>query len=186
MGEKTGVDTAYKCRVRKPWWLVPYQPPADLLLTYMNADTPRLCTNRAGTHHLNSVHGVYLNPSCRNIGMDLLPIASLNSITLLGAETVGRAYGGGILKVEPKEADQLPMPAVDLVASHRKALSALRACIKRHLQRGQLLDAVREVDNVLLIGALGMSTQQIAAIRAAHAEMAARRTARGKDVAAGG
>lgn len=57
-GEAAGVPAAYKCRVRQPWWRVPLVPPADLLLTYMNADTLRLCTNRAGVRHLNSVHGV--------------------------------------------------------------------------------------------------------------------------------
>ncbi|GAA0603344.1 SAM-dependent DNA methyltransferase [Kribbella sandramycini] len=181
MGEKTGVDTAYKCRVRKPWWLVPYQQPADLLLTYMNADTPRLCTNRVRTHHLNSVHGVYLRSEVRKTGVDLLPLASLNSVTLLGAETVGRAYGGGVLKVEPREADQLPMPAPALVESRRKELSALRGRVGASLRQGRLLEAVRAVDEVVLVDALGMSGRQLSAVRAAHAEMAARRSARGKD-----
>ena len=72
----------------------------------MNADTPRLCTNRAQAHHLNSVHGVYLTGPLRRLGMDLLPVAALNSMTLLAAETVGRAYGGGMLKLEPREADR--------------------------------------------------------------------------------
>ncbi|PRC59585.1 SAM-dependent methyltransferase, partial [Mycobacterium sp. ITM-2017-0098] len=54
-GEDLDVHEAYKGRVRTPWWRVPYLRPADLFLTYMNADTPRLTTNRAQAHHLNSV-----------------------------------------------------------------------------------------------------------------------------------
>lgn len=46
-GHAAGVHLAYKCRVRTPWYLVPLVKPADLLLTCMNADTPRLVTNRA-------------------------------------------------------------------------------------------------------------------------------------------
>ena len=46
--------------------------PADVLLTYMNADTPRLCANRAGAHHLNSVHGLYLRDEHRALGIELL------------------------------------------------------------------------------------------------------------------
>ncbi len=107
-GERLGVNTAYKCRVRSPWWRVPLVPPADLLITYMNADSPRLCANHARVHHVNSVHGVYLRPELRELGLDLLPLGALTSMTLLGAETVGRAYGGGMLKLEPKEADRLP------------------------------------------------------------------------------
>src|SRR3546814_3321681 len=59
-GETQGVNQAYKCRVRKDWWRVPLVAKADLLLTYMNADTPRLTTNSAAALHLNSVHGIYL------------------------------------------------------------------------------------------------------------------------------
>ncbi len=73
-GEAAGVHTAYKCRVRKPWWRVPNLNPADLLLTYMNADTPRLSTNAARAAHLNSVHGVYLAPKVRKLGKALLPL----------------------------------------------------------------------------------------------------------------
>lgn len=178
-GEATGVDQAYKCRVRKPWWRVPLVPPADLLLTYMNADTPRLCTNRARAHHLNSVHGVYLKAAHRRLGMDLLPLASLNSMTLLGAETVGRAYGGGMLKLEPKEADRLPVPSVALVEAARKALSDLRPQMATHLRGGRLMEAARLVDAVLLLGELGMSRADVRAIRDGHADLTARRTARG-------
>ncbi|WIM71000.1 Eco57I restriction-modification methylase domain-containing protein [Corynebacterium suedekumii] len=104
-GHDTGVDTAYKCRVRKTWYQVPLIAPADLLLTCMNADTPRLTTNEAKAYHLNSVHGVYLADQYQELGRELLPLASLNSITLMHAEIVGRAYGGGVLKLEPREAD---------------------------------------------------------------------------------
>jgi len=54
---------------------------------------PRLGSTRAGVHHLNSVYGVYLRPGSIRTGQDLLPIASLNSMSMLGAETIGRAYG---------------------------------------------------------------------------------------------
>lgn len=178
-GEVTGVDQAYKCRVRTPWWRVPLLPPADLLLTYMNADTPRLCTNRAGAHHLNSVHGVYLKAEHKPDGMDLLPLASLNSMTLLGAETVGRAYGGGMLKIEPREADLLPVPSPDVVAAVRPALSALRPQMATSLRSGRLLDAARLVDEVLLVGELGLDRAQVRALRQGHAELSARRSARG-------
>jgi adenine-specific DNA-methyltransferase len=70
-GQADGVPAAYKCRVRSPWWQVPVSAPADLLLTYMNADTPRLTTNLAGVRHLNSVHGVYLDERTRALGREL-------------------------------------------------------------------------------------------------------------------
>ena len=183
-GETTNVHTAYKCRVRTPWWRVPYVPPADLLLTYMNADTPRLTTNAAGVGHLNSVHGVYLRPHMRALGAELLPLASLTSMTLLGAETVGRAYGGGMLKLEPKEADQLPVPAPAVVAAAADRLRALRPRVTNLLSAGRLLDAVALVDDILLIGELGRSPADLQVLREAHAQLTARRMARAGDVKA--
>lgn len=179
-GEDLDVHTAYKCRVRKPWWRVPYLRPADLFLTYMNADTPRLATNRAKAHHLNSVHGVYLKPEHRELGMSVLPLASLNSVTLLGAEVVGRAYGGGMLKIEPREADYLPMPSPDLVETHRAALAGLRPKVAAALRAGRLLEAVTLVDDVLLVKGLRMSKTAVSAVRAEHARLTARRVTRSK------
>ncbi len=178
-GEAAGVHKAYKCRVRTPWWRVPLVEPADVLLTYMNADTPRLCANKARVHHLNSVHGLYFKPGMVRTGMDLLPLGALNSMTLLGAETVGRAYGGGMLKLEPREADQLPVPTKAVLEEAQKALSTLRPQVARALRNGQLLEAVRLVDDVLLVGQLGLARSKVRALREAHAELTSRRIARG-------
>lgn len=177
-GHRTGVDTAYKCRVRKTWYQVPLVPAADLLLTCMNADTPRITANDAGVRHLNSVHGVYLKDSYRELGRELLPLASLNSVTLLHAEIVGRAYGGGILKIEPKEADVWAMPSPKLVLARSDALRAVKQQVADLLSEGKLLDAVEIVDQIILGGARDVSAKQIKKIRRARAELAHRRTMR--------
>lgn len=179
-GEDLDVHLAYKCRVRKPWWRVPYLRPADLFLTYMNADTPRLTSNRTRAHHLNSVHGVYLRDELRHDGMNLLPLASLNSVTLLGAETVGRAYGGGMLKIEPREADVLPVPSPELVRSNADQLRRVRPAVAALLRAGRLLDAVALVDEALLRDTATLSDRALRAIRRDHADLTARRVTRGK------
>ena len=173
------MPNAYKCRVRQPWWQVPLVPPADLMLTYMNADTPRLSTNRVGVRHLNSVHGLYLRDEHRAVGRELLSLASLNTLTLLGAETVGRSYGGGMLKLEPREADHLPVPAPALVADNAAALTAVRPAVRDALAGGDLLGAVRMVDEVLLSRALGVTDEARECLVDAHARLTARRVARG-------
>ncbi|TVT23526.1 N-6 DNA methylase [Amycolatopsis acidiphila] len=178
-GEKDKVDQAYKCRVRKPWWRVPLVAKADMFLTYMNADTVRLCQNSAGVHNLNSVHGVYLRKGVLQLGKKNLPIATLNSMTLLSAETVGRAYGGGMLKVEPKEADQLIVPSKMLVENAQGDLASIRPQVARFLQTGKLFEAVRLVDDVLLSAHVKMNRTQIKALRTSHMELRKRRASRG-------
>jgi hypothetical protein len=150
----------------------------DLFLTYMNHDVPRLVSNKARAAHLNSVHGVTLNDAHRALGMDLLPIAMLNSVTMLGAELVGRSYGGGILKIEPKEADRLPMPAPEVLIAAADKLRNLRPQLSKHLRNSQLSDVVKAVDDILLAGLVGLSASHVAALSEARNMMATRRAAR--------
>src|SRR5699024_8293420 len=145
-----------KCRVRKSWCRVPLTEPADLLLTCMNADAPRLVTNSAGVRHLNSVHGVYLRAECRELARELLPLASLNSATLLSAEMVGRSYGGGILKLEPKEADAWLVPSARLVAERAEGLRGVKNAVARTLRTGDLPKAAELVDGALFPGGAAM------------------------------
>lgn len=177
-GERTAIHEAYKCRVRPQWWRVPLLAPADLLLTYMNADTPRLVANSAGVHHLNSVHGVYLAPERRDLGRELLPLASLNSLTMLGAEVVGRSYGGGILKVEPREADVLPVPSWDLVLRVAPSLRDARRAVASLLARGRVREAAAVVDQIVLIDGAAMAPAVVARLHRESARLAARRQSR--------
>lgn len=179
-GHRAGVDEAYKCRVRNPWYRVPLLRPADLLLTCMNADTPRLTTNSAGAHHLNSVHGVYLADELRELGRELLPLASLNSITLLNAEMVGRSYGGGILKLEPREADVWAMPSPNQIHACADQLRSIKKRVADLLRNGHLGQAVQLVDDTLLVGPGIVTSTDLQNVRDAHTAMTSRRTTRGR------
>ncbi|MCB5273710.1 Modification methylase Eco57IB [Arthrobacter sp. SO5] len=179
-GHRAGVDQAYKCRVRKPWYRVPLVPSADLLLTCMNADTPRLTTNSAAAHHLNSVHGVYLREPISELGRELLPLASLNSISLLNAEMVGRSYGGGILKLEPREADVWAMPSPRLIGDREDQLRGVKTKVGRLLEQGKLADAVHLVDEALLLSSGVISQGAVDTVREARKNMANRRVTRGR------
>ena len=177
-GEERDVQAAYKCRVRSPWWRVPTVGIPDLFFTYMNHDTPRLVTNSARLSYLNSIHGVTLARPIRKLGRELLPVAALNTATLLGAELVGRAYGGGLLKVEPKEADLLPVPSPAVVTQAAHDLRSLAPHVGRALRSGDLLGAVRMVDDALLVRTLGMKRADVGSLREAREALFSRRDAR--------
>ena len=175
--EQAGVAKAYKCRVRKTWWRVPLVKTPDLFLTYMNHDRPRLVSNSAQVQILNSVYGVRLAPRRKQLGRDVLPIACLNSITQLGAEIVGRAYGGGLLKMEPREADRLPVPSLERVKMADEQLRNIKPQLAQSLRSGNLNEAVTAVDKIVLAG---ISDSDLKVLRLAREMLFQRRRTRGK------
>ncbi|MGH7089512.1 MAG: hypothetical protein ACREFQ_11495, partial [Stellaceae bacterium] len=180
LGENAGVHNAYKCRKRRPWWRVPLVPKPDLLFTYMNYDRPRLISNQAGVYLLNSLYGVTLNPERRKLGREMLPVTSLNSVTLLGAEMVGRAYGGGLLKHEPREADLLPVPSFEALRWIGRDLRSLAPRVAALLRQNDLAAAVELVDNLILEKCLGSTSLSIDALREARAILFRRRQVRSR------
>lgn len=177
-GEKSGVSLAYKCRVRDPWWRVPLVRPADLFVTYMNAEAPRISANEANVLHLNSVHGFYLKSEVKDLGIRHLPLLSLSSLTLFSSEIEGRAYGGGMLKLEPREARSLALPHVDVVSAIADDLDSIRGRVSSRLRKGQIGAASRLVDDVVLAGGLGLSSDDVSALQSAREYLWDRRRTR--------
>jgi adenine-specific DNA methylase len=180
-GKRRNVHKTYKCANREPWWRVPVVAVPDLFLTYMNQDRPRLITNDAGVHIINSLYGVALKSDRKRLGRDLLPIACLNSLTLLGAEMVGRSYGGGLLKLEPKEADVLPVPSLSALEAAGDKLRNVRHVLSTALRQGDLLRAADVVDRVILVEHLKVPESDINALRQARDLLFQRRRSRGKN-----
>lgn len=179
-GEAKGVHKAYKCQVRDPWWRVPMVERPDLLFTYMNHDRTRLIRNGAGVQLLNSLYGVRLHTSRRKLGQELLAMASLNSMTLLGAEIVGRSYGGGMLKHEPTEADRLPLPSLSVLEAVAERLRLLQPQIGGLMRRNDITPAVDIIDRIILREQIGLSEAKIEALRKARETLMQRRLTRGR------
>ncbi len=177
-GEARGVDQAYKCRVRSPWWRTPVPDPPELLFTYMNQATPQLAANPAGLRYLNSVHGLYLTAEATDLA-EVLALAALNTATGLSAEVTGRAYGGGILKMEPREAARLLVPTVATVRSHEHSLRAALPEARRLLRKGSLGEVQALVDG-LLFDRPGIEADAVAAVRSAHGTLSERRRTRAR------
>ncbi len=176
-GEAMGVQEAYKCRVRTPWWRTPLPAPPDLFFTYMNEATPQMAANPARLHYVNSVHGLYLNEDYKDLA-DVLALAALNSATGLSAEISGRAYGGGILKMEPREAARLLVPSPAAVQHLRDDLTDALPEAKRLLRAGRLPAARELVDGILFDPATG--SEGLVAIREAHGRLSERRRVRAR------
>jgi tRNA1(Val) A37 N6-methylase TrmN6 len=104
---------AYKCRVRDPWYSVPDVQVPDFFLSYMSGRQPNLVYNAAGCTCTNSVHSVRLKMP---VGVaDFLKLWH-SSIVRLSCEIEGHPLGGGMLKLEPREATQVLLPAPTALA----------------------------------------------------------------------
>jgi adenine-specific DNA-methyltransferase len=145
-GKAKGIPNGYKCRVRRYWYSVPLpKKRPHAFLPYMTGDVPRVIVNAHGSWSTNLLHGITL----REDGPDIraLSAAMLSSATLLSAEVEGRPYGGGVLKLETREAERLLVPRLssDLDA----ILARLHPELDALAREGRLDLASRIVDAVL-------------------------------------
>lgn len=173
-GEASEIHKRFKCRVRSPWWSVPRprQGAPDAFLTYCSSEHPRFVVNEAEAVHTNTVHGVSMRDGYRADG---LAGGFINSLTLLSAELAGRSYGGGVLKLEPTEAEALVLPAAAL--DQAKSLREVDELLRRR-DLGGALDLVDRA--VLGKDGLGLSHEAIDQLRAGAEKLRSRRRARGK------
>jgi adenine-specific DNA-methyltransferase len=185
LGRDLGVHEAYKCTVRSPWWRPPAVTPPDLFFTYMSHRYPRLIANTAQATFVNSMHGLRLVPDAPRGARSALPVVCLNSVTLLGAEIFGRSYGGGILKMEPREAAMLPVPdPADLDLAWKRLRSSSRT-FDGWLAEGRWTDVVMRVDDVLLREVIGLDAGQVEQLRSALHSLRSRRLARSEGTTRG-
>ncbi len=106
-GESNGVHLRYKCRIRAPWHSLRFGLRPDAFLSYLVHRGPRLAANDAGAWGTNNVHEVHF----REGGGRWLCAAFHNPVTRLAIELLGRVYAGGVLKIEPGDAERIPVPA---------------------------------------------------------------------------
>ena len=134
---------AYKCRQRTPWYAVPDVRVPDFFLSYMAGRTPKLVKNAANASCANALHGVYLR---RNAHCAVLQRAWQTPLAQLSCEIEGHALGGGMLKLEPREAARVILPSAPLAKGKpqrdiEEAVATLRSW--RHSEEGRNQDARR-------------------------------------------
>ena len=98
----------YKCRNRAPWYAVPDVQIPDFMMSYMSGRKVNLVGNAAGVTCTNSVHSVRIRDKA--LASKLLPEWS-SPFVRLSCELEGHALGGGMLKLEPREAGRIAFPS---------------------------------------------------------------------------
>lgn len=119
-GDGATARQTYKCRNRKPWYVVPDVHVPDAFLSYMSGTTPSLVRNDAGCVATNSVHVVMLKA---DVSIRSMQQMWKQPLTELSCEIEGHPLGGGMLKLEPREAARVVLsktPGAD--AEHADAI----------------------------------------------------------------
>lgn len=103
---------AYKCRHRTPWYSVPDVRVPHFFLSYMAGRAPKLVKNTAGASCANALHALRLRRADDSAACQrALQHAWRTPLAQLSCEIEGHALGGGMLKLEPREAARIILPS---------------------------------------------------------------------------
>lgn len=155
IGESNGWNTGYKCSIRKRWYIVPSVWVPDAFLLRQIHHYPKIILNHPEATCTDTIHRVRFIKQAKGA---LVTAAFLNSLTFAFAEIIGRSYGGGVLELEPREAELLPIPyeyaeSLDLEKINDLILSK---------DIGAVLNIT---DTALLQNGLGLSKRDVNALR---------------------
>ncbi|MGH7963482.1 MAG: N-6 DNA methylase [Candidatus Binatia bacterium] len=167
-GEQRGYHEGYKCRIRLPhWWKVPSDWAPEAFMLRQIYDGPRIIENRAGATSTDTIHRIRMK---NGVDPSWLAAASMNSLTWAFAEIRGRSYGGGVLELEPTEAEGLPFPTPGTVNFSVDDLD--------HLARQTGSEGVlNAVDRTALISA-GLTKHDVSVLREIWRKLHRRRMSR--------
>lgn len=166
-GESQGVHQGYKCSVRTPWYAVPSVYVPDAFVFRQIYDFPRIVLNQAEATATDTIHRM------RSHGADPHAIVanSYSYLTAASAEIEGRSYGGGVLELEPTEAEKLLMPATLGEALPVEECDAL-------IRAGRLETVLEENSHLILMQQMGLSKAECAMLRGIWEKMRNRRLGR--------
>jgi adenine-specific DNA-methyltransferase len=165
-GETNGVHQGYKCSIRLPWYAVPSVWVSDAFVFRQIYDFPRVVLNQAGATSTDTIHRLRSKAA-----PDHLVSNVYTHLTAASAEIEGRSYGGGVLELEPTEAERLLVPA--------KLGAALPLAEADRLIRAGRIDQVLIANDALLLrGEMGLSRAECTALRDIWIKMRDRRLVR--------
>jgi adenine-specific DNA-methyltransferase len=167
-GEDENIHRGYKCRIRKRWYDVPSIHTPDAFLFRQIHRYPLMVVNEAKATSTDTIHRVRIKES---VDTRLLATTFFNSLTLAWAEVCGRSYGGGVLELEPREAEELPIFYEDKIEIDIEKVEDL-------LRQERPYEALNYVDNIILKNHLGFDDFMIGKIRNAWEQLRDRRVDR--------
>jgi adenine-specific DNA-methyltransferase len=170
-GEERDYHKGYKCSIRTPWYAVPAIWTPDAFVFRQIYDFPRIVLNNSGATSTDTIHRL----TCRTAKPERVIANTYTWLTAASAEIEGRSYGGGVLELEPTEAERLLMPA-------RLNGAVPLADADRLIRAGRLDDVLEENARIVLSSHMGLSASECGVLRDIWIKMRNRRMARRKSI----
>lgn len=168
IGKKNAVPEGYKCRVRKMWQSVPSVWIPDAFLFRQIHLYPRMVLNESNAVSTDTIHRVRFK---NNINKEKLMVSFHNSLTFAFCEVLGRSYGGGVLELEPSEAEDLPIPYLSSKSTRLKKMEEI-------VKKGGIEAWLDYADNKLLHEGLKLSKNELVMLRQIWNKLSQRRIKR--------
>jgi len=175
-GEEIGVSKAQKCRVRRLWYVVPHIFTSPAFMPCMVAAWPRLVVNQSQYTCTNNILRLFWKEERAEEDWIRLALGTLSTLSQLSAELVGRSYGGGVLKLEPKELARLAVPLVPV-----KASGELARKVDSLLRKNKVSEATDALDSALLDSNIGLNAAKVEQLRQARNQLFLRRRQHRRD-----
>ncbi len=170
--EEQELHKGYKCRIRQRWYVVPSIWISQAFMLRQVHYYPRIILNNAQATCTDTIHRVKLKPG---LPSQTITGAFLNSLTFALTEITGRSYGGGVLELEPNEAEKLLLP---LGGAEQLDIDEL----DRLLRAGDIYAALDITDHVLLQQHMGLSISDIQRLRIIWEKLRDRRINRKSEI----
>jgi len=108
-GERLGIGTRTLISTRNPWYKMETRSTPAILFAYLGRREARFIRNGAGALPLTCFLCVYPRDSDALFIEKLWHVLS-HPLTLANLSLVGKSYGSGAIKVEPRALESLPLP----------------------------------------------------------------------------
>ena len=114
LGEARGIPQRHLPSHRPVWYMPENRAVADIWAAVFSRESVKFILNTSGAKNLTCFHGLYAKPGCECLP-PLMTLFLNSSDGRRAFSQVNRFYGDGLNKLEPKDVEDMPCPAMPKV-----------------------------------------------------------------------